>query len=155
MQCLTFGIIHCDYRAVGLTGDIERCDGPNRAKGVDVVADIPRRVPPGIRHQELGSELRFGENTYDQLVSPALASCTRREVELKGYEGPIHRLGHLLPGPPGIPPPIPLTVGPVTDPLGQIMSSTCGLTTEPCVSRAGHEESACGTAPRQGGRERS
>src|SRR5882672_2675725 len=29
-----------------------------------------------------------------------------------------HRLGHLLPGPPGIPPPIPLTVGPVTDPLG-------------------------------------
>ncbi len=52
MQRLTFGIMHCDYRAVGLTGDIERCDGPNRAKGVDVVADIPRRVPPGIHHQE-------------------------------------------------------------------------------------------------------
>ena len=48
MQRLTFGIMHCDYRAVGLTGDIERCDGPNHAKGVDVVADIPRRVPPGI-----------------------------------------------------------------------------------------------------------
>src|ERR1700704_562743 len=89
MHRLTFGIMHCDYRAVGLTGDIERCDGPNRAKGVDVVADIPRRVPPGIRYQEpWGSELRFGENTYDQLVSPALASCPRREVELKGYEGP-------------------------------------------------------------------
>jgi hypothetical protein len=52
MQRLTFGIMHCDYRAVGLTGDIERCDGPNRAKGVDVVADIPRPVPPGIRRQE-------------------------------------------------------------------------------------------------------
>ena len=46
MQRLTFGIMHCDYRAVGLTGDIERCDGPNRAKGVDVVAGFHAAFRP-------------------------------------------------------------------------------------------------------------
>jgi adenylate cyclase len=35
----------------------------------------------------LGMGVAIGENTYDQLVSPALSSFTRREVELKGYEG--------------------------------------------------------------------
>lgn len=36
----------------------------------------------------LGMGIAIGEKTYEQLVSPALASFTRKQVDLKGYEGP-------------------------------------------------------------------
>ena len=36
----------------------------------------------------LGMGVAIGEKTYEQLVSPALASFTRKQVDLKGYEGP-------------------------------------------------------------------
>jgi adenylate cyclase len=36
----------------------------------------------------LGMGVAIGEKTYEQLVSPALASFTRQRVELKGYDGP-------------------------------------------------------------------
>jgi adenylate cyclase len=38
--------------------------------------------------KSLGMSVAIGENTYEQLVSPALSRFTRRQVELKGYEGP-------------------------------------------------------------------
>jgi len=36
----------------------------------------------------LGMGIAIGGKTYEQLVSPALASFTRKQVDLKGYEGP-------------------------------------------------------------------
>ena len=36
----------------------------------------------------LGMGIAIGEKTYEQLVSPALSSFTRKQVELKGYDGP-------------------------------------------------------------------
>jgi class 3 adenylate cyclase len=36
----------------------------------------------------LGVNVAIGEKTYEQIVSPAMSSFTRKQVELKGYEGP-------------------------------------------------------------------
>jgi adenylate cyclase len=36
----------------------------------------------------LGLGIAIGEKTYEQLVEPARAGFARRQVELKGYEGP-------------------------------------------------------------------
>ena len=38
--------------------------------------------------KSLGLGIAIGESTYERLVSPALSKFTRRQVELKGYEGP-------------------------------------------------------------------
>jgi adenylate cyclase len=37
--------------------------------------------------KSLGMGVAIGENTYEHIVSPALSSFTRKQVELKGYEG--------------------------------------------------------------------
>jgi len=36
----------------------------------------------------LGMGVAIGEKAYEQIVSPAVSSFTRRQVELKGYDGP-------------------------------------------------------------------
>jgi adenylate cyclase len=38
--------------------------------------------------KSLGMGVAIGEKTYEQIVSPAISSFTRKQVELKGYEGP-------------------------------------------------------------------
>jgi adenylate cyclase len=38
--------------------------------------------------KSLGMGVAIGEKTYEHIVSPALSSFTRKQVELKGYEGP-------------------------------------------------------------------
>jgi len=38
--------------------------------------------------KDLGMSVAIGESTYERLASPARGCFMRREVELKGYEGP-------------------------------------------------------------------